>query len=235
MKRRYLVVGLVVITVVWTAALALVAKNALDRLAIRPWGNPMADGVPVPLAGDTRVGQTFVAPMAGLYHIEVSLMPPASDTARPVILHLTAGPAAPADLYTAEFTTAEIDPQGPMGFDFEPIRDSEGREFFFYLESPGTPSNEAARVYYSPNSTLEGAIAIVDGEPVAGDLTFHTMYSLRTRERIGLLLSRMAEGRPYLIGSKAFYVILAIAYVLALGAFLYLLGARVADEPEQEA
>ncbi|MEJ2211988.1 MAG: hypothetical protein P8129_23555, partial [Anaerolineae bacterium] len=184
MKRRYLVLALILITSVWAIGLAAVAKSALDRLEIRPWGNPMAGSVSPPLAGETRVGQVFVAPMPGLYRLEVSLVPPERDTARPLLLHLRAGSTAQADLYTAEFTTAEIAPGTPLGFDFDPIRDSQGREFFFYLESPGTAPDEAARVLYGPRSTLDNATALVDGEPLAGDLAFHTLYSLRTRDRV---------------------------------------------------
>jgi hypothetical protein len=232
MKRRYLILAL--ITAAWAIALAAVAKNAIDRLNVPPWGNPMADSTSAPLAGDTRVGQAFVAPMDGLYRIEVVLVPAPEDTDRPLILHLTAGPTAQEDLYTAEFSTTEIDPATALGFEFGPIRDSKGREFFFYLESPGTDLEEAPSVRFSPNSTLEPADAYLNGEPLAGDLAFHSFYTLRTRDKVGLLLSRMTEDRPYLMGSEAFYLVLAAAYVLVLGAFLYKLGSQVAGEEDKD-
>ena len=233
MKRRYLALALVLLTAAWAVALAAVTKSAIDRLEIRPWGNPMADGASAPLAGETRVGQAFVAPMAGLYRIEVSLVPAPGAPDRTVILHLKAGPAAQEDLYTAEINTAGIDPGAPLGFEFAPVRDSKGREFFFYLESPGTVPEEAPSLRYSPSSTLEPAGAYLNGEPLAGDLTFHTFYTLRTRDRVDLLLSRMAEGRPYLMGSKAFYLVVAAAYVLVLGAFLYKIGSQIAGEGDE--
>jgi len=232
MKRRYLALFLVLLTAAWAVALAAVAKNAVDRLEIRPWGNPMGDNVSAPLAGDTRVGQSFIAPMAGLYRIEFSLVPAGGDAAQPVIFHLKASPAATEDLYTAQFGTIRIDAGVPFGFEFEPIRDSKDREFFFYLESPGTVPEEAPSVRYSPNATLEKAGAYLDGEPVAGDLAFHTFYTLRTRDRVDLLLNRMAAGRPYLMGSRAFYLVLAVAYVLALGVFLHKVGSQVVKESD---
>lgn len=232
MKHRYL--ALTLLTAVWLIAVAAIAKKAVDRLEVQPWGNPMSDSISAPLAKDTRVGQLFTAPLPGLYHIEVSLVPAAGDTTRPIIFHLKAGPDAGEDLYTAEFAPAQIKAGVPFGFEFEPIRDSKDQQFFFYLESPqSVPAGAgAASVRYSPTASLDRASAYLNGQPVAGNLTFHSFYTLRTRDRVDLLLSRMAKGRPYLMGSKAFYVILAAAYVLVLGAFLYKVGTSIVKGSE---
>jgi hypothetical protein len=88
-------------------------------------------------------------------------------------------------------------------------------------------------VSYSPAAGLEGANAYLDGRPLPGSLTFHTYYNLRTRDRLGLFLSRMAEGPPHLTGSKAFYLVLAAAYTLALVACLYRVGDQVATESDR--
>jgi hypothetical protein len=95
-----------------------------------------------------------------------------------------------------------------------------GQTYYFYLESANTTAEEAIAARYNPNARLEGASAYLNGQPVAGNLQFLTYYTLRTRDKAALLLSRMAEGRPYLLGTKGFYIALAAAYILALGAFL---------------
>ncbi len=231
MRRKLLALAL--LSIAWLVALSAVAKHAVDRLEVQPWGNPMSDGVSAPLAGDTRVGQMFTAPLPGLYRIEVSLVPGTGDVAQPVVFHLKTSPAGDEDLYSLEFNTAQIEAGAPLGFDFAPMRDSKGQSFFFYLESPQSVLAEAPLVRYSPGARLEGASAYLAGQPVAGNLTFHSYYTLRTRDRLDLLLSRISEGRPYLMGRKAFYLLLAAAYVLALGAFLYKVGHHVIKEGDE--
>jgi hypothetical protein len=235
MKRRTLTLtlALIVLTAAWLAALAALAKGALDGLEIRPWGNPMSDSISAPVAGTTRVGQSFVAPMPGLYRIEVSLVPGDGGAARPVSFHLQADPSVGEDLATIEFSTTEIEAGIPFGFEFEPIRDSMGRRFFFFLESPESEPEQAPRVRYSPSAMLERANAYLDGQPLSGSLTFHSYYNLRTHDRVDLLLSRMTEGRPYLMGSKAFYLVLAALYALGLGVFLYKVGDHAIRESDE--
>jgi len=74
---------------------------------------------------------------------------------------------------------------------------------------------------YSPNATLKDAIARNNGVEIGGQVQFRIHSTLRTRDRADLLLSRMAEGRPYLWGSPALYTVLGITYALALGILLF--------------
>lgn len=223
---------LALLTAAWLVALAIVAKSALDRLEIAPWGNPMSDSVSAPVAGAARFGQLFVAPMPGLYRIEVSLVSGGDGAAGALIFHLRAEPSASEDLVTIEVSPAQIEAGTPLAFEFEPIRDSIGRRFFFFLESPEMEPEQAPRVLYSPGAALEGANAYFDGQPLAGSLTFHSYYLLGWWDRANLLLSRLTEGRPYFLGSKAFYLVLAAFYALALGAFLYKVGEQVVRESD---
>jgi len=199
---------------VWLVALALVVKTSLDRLTVPPWGNPAGDGPPLQVSGETQVGQQFTAPLPGLYRIEVMLDRPATGGSRQLTFHLKTDPAATTDLWTAHLNTGEIQQGVPYGFEFPPLRHSKGQTFYFYLEGEGVA------VRYSPEAVLEGASACLNGRPLAGELQFRTFYTLRTRDKADLLLSRMAEGRPYLFGAKGFYVALALTYALVLALFL---------------
>jgi len=205
---------------VWLVALALVVKTSLDRLTVPPWGNPAGDGPPLQVSGETQVGQQFTAPLPGLYRIEVMLDRPATAGSRPITFHLKTDPAATADLWTAPLNTGEIQQGVPYGFEFPPLRHSKGQSFYFYLESADSESGEGVAVRYSPEAVLEGASACLNGRPLTGELQFRTFYTLRTRDKADLLLSRMAEGRPYLLGAKGFYVALALTYALVLALFL---------------
>lgn len=228
MKRKIL--ALTLLTAAWLAGLAITAKSALDRLEIQAWGSPMSDSVSAPVAGATRVGQFFTAPMPGLYRIEVNMVPGDGAVARPIVFHLRADPSAKEDLVTVESSTAQIEGGTPFGFEFEPIRTSKDQRFFFFLESPQSEPEQAPLAHYSPHAVLEGASAYLDDQPLSGSLAFHTYYTLRTRDRLDLFLSRMVWDRPYLTGSKAFYLVLAAAYALALFAFLYRVGDQVVRE-----
>ena len=206
----------VVVALVWLAALALMVKSSVDRLSAPPWGNVVEGDLSPGMAGSTRVGQTWRAPLPGLYRIEVWLQPPRLGDSRPLTFHLRAGVDAASDLWTATVDPAQVAAGSPYAIDFGPLRDSKDRTFYFFLESPQSQPGEAVRVVYGPKATLSDGSAYVDGREVAGDLVFQTYYTLRTREKVDLLLERMAEGRPYLLGTKGFYVGLAVVNALLL-------------------
>lgn len=231
MSRRRLVIGGLI--ALWALTLAVIAKTSIDRLLLpSPWGNPRGDGLSAEVTGDTHVGQAFTAPLPGLYRIEIVLAQATASNAHRVTFHLKTDPASAQDIWTADLDTSDVQDNRPYGFEFEPIRESEGRSYYFYLESAESAPGDAIAVRYSPYATLEEASAYLNGQPIAGDLQFHTFYSLRTRDRIDLLLTHMAEGRPYIFGTKGFYVGMAVAYGLVLGVFLLLIARVILEEAE---
>lgn len=233
MKKRYLI--LAGIMAIWLIALALVAKASVDRLQAPAWGNPSGDELSPELAGDTHVGQQFVAPLPGLQRIEVALFPATTGGAKQIVFHLKTDPAATEDLWTSVFEADELQDGEFFVFEFPEMRDSKGKTYYFYLESADSLPGDAVAVYFSPQDFLEGASAYLNEEPAMGNLKFRTGYSLRTREKIELLLSRMTESRPYLVGSRWFYIGLVVAYVLVLGAFLFLIAKIIVEEQEKTA
>ncbi|RPI56221.1 MAG: hypothetical protein EHM56_04640 [Chloroflexi bacterium] len=218
---------MVALAVLWLAALALVVKTGVDRLHASPWGNAAAGDMSPEVAGSTQVGQAWMAPLPGLYRIELFLQPPATGSGQPLTFHLQAGVDATSDLWTATIDPGQIVAGSPYAIEFEPLRDSRGRTFYFYLESPQSRPGEAVQFVYGPASVLEGGSAYLNGQEAAGNLVFQTYYSLRTREKVDLLLERMAEGRPYLLGTKGFYVGLAILYGLLLLLLIWHVGKKV--------
>jgi hypothetical protein len=213
--------------------LTLVAKTAMDRLSIPPWGNPLGGGQSLEVAGDGSVGQEFTAPLPGLYRIEIALIRAADDDVHRVTIHLKDDLGSARDLSTVALDTQEVQEDIPYGFEFEPIRDSAGQTYYLYVESAGSMPGSAIAVGYSPDSVLEGACAYLNGVPLTGNLQFQTFYSLRTRDRIGLLLARMADGRPFVLGNKGLYLGLAMAYAVVFGVFLWLVVRAVLETPEE--
>lgn len=207
----------VAVALVWAVALVLVAKSALDRLPVATWGNPIGGDDSLPVDTGAPVGQRFIAPMPGLYRIDLQLDRDPAAPDQTLTFHLKRDPASPTDLWATTFSSAQVQDGVAYSFEFPVQRDSMGQSYYLSLES-SAPATVAAR--FSSTSSLEGASAYLDGQPAAGNLQFSTYYSLRTRERLDLLLARLARGKPYFLGSKGFYVGLGLAATVVLGAFL---------------
>ena len=71
MIKRFLVFGSLL--AVWLLVVGFVAKSAVDRLSAPPWGNPSGGATTLMLVDDTRIGQTFTAPLPGLHRIDLLL------------------------------------------------------------------------------------------------------------------------------------------------------------------
>jgi hypothetical protein len=227
MNRRFLfVLGT---TAVWLVAMILVAFGAVQSISVEPWGNPRGESRSPILAGADQVGQQFTAPYPGLYAIELGLDTPAASSANRIIFHLKSDPLAVGDLWTATLETGSLR-EGAARIEFPPIRNSMGQTYFFSLELPEAVPDDGIAIRYSRDSALEGAQVFLGGQPIAGNLQFHSFYTLRTRDKVSLLLARMAESRPYLFGNQWFYIGLAVAYVFALALFMWHAAALVLDE-----
>jgi hypothetical protein len=215
---------------VWGLAIALLVIVSVDRLSVAPWGNPRGELLSPEVQGQVCVGQKFTAPFPGLYRIDVMLERASARHDHLVTVHLKADPTATADLWTSSFRTSDLQEGVPYSIEFGPMRDSKGRTYYFCLESPDSVPGDAIAVRYSPDSVLENAGAYLNDQPVAGNLTFYTYYTLRTRDKVDLLLTRMAEGRPYWFGTKGFYVGLAATYILLVAVFLWQVAQAVLEK-----
>ena len=223
--RRLFVLGT---TAVWLVIMILVVFGAVQSISVEPWGNQLGESLSPAVAGTTQVGQQFMAPYPGLHRIEVGLDSASASDTNQVIFHLKSDPMADADLWTATLDLNSLR-EGTARVDFPPIRNSMGQTYFFYLESPDAVPDNAIAARYSDDTTLDGARAFLGDQPIAGNLQFHSFYTLRNRDRVGLLLARMAEGRPYLLGNEWFYVGLAAAYALILAVFMWYAARLVLD------
>lgn len=209
-------------TVLVAAALVLVVGNSVNSVTAPPWGSTTGTERSAEVAGDTMVGQQFVAPFPGLHRIDVGLDPGQVHNTHHLTFHLKkVGSPATDDLWTADLVSDDIRDGEPYTFEFPAIHDSAGQDYYFYLESAESSQGDAVTVRYDPASFLDGSTALVDGQPVDGNLQFETLYALRAGDKADLLLRRMTEGRPYLLADRWFYLGLAVVYVLLLVAFLW--------------
>jgi hypothetical protein len=231
MIKRCVVLG--GLLAVWLLFMGIMAKSALDRLSVPPWGNPSGSATTLVLAGDTQIGQTFTAPLPGLHRIDLLLDVSSADPAQQIAFHLQTDASATEDLWSTGLSLGKAEGKQAVILEFPPIRDSQNKVYHFYLESFGNSPGEPMVVMSTPENMLPDASATLDRMPVTGTLWFQSYYSLRTREKIDLLLSRMAEGRPYLLGAKAFYAGVAAVYVIVLGSLIASIVGSIFKEQER--
>jgi len=227
--RRLYMVGLLFLFLI---GLGAIVATGLHHVEAPPFGNPMGDDL-VSIAGSGSAGQLFTAPLPGLCCVQVTLHETMTGSAGLLTFHLQAWPGSAGDLWTAQVDPAAVQPGQPHKFEFPPIRDSRGKRYYLYLESPGAAPASGLAVGYSSMAVLDGAGAYLDGQPVTGNLQFSTEYRLTSWEKADLLLARIATGRPGLLGIKELYAIPAAAYALILGAFVLRVAGLIIEEQEQ--
>jgi hypothetical protein len=212
-RRRLFYLGSMAL---WAVVLAVIGKASLDQVSVPPWGNPASEESPLVVEGGGEVGEAFVAPFPGLYRITVTQAGIAASTPQAMTFHLTTDPQGGPDIWSSAIPSDGLQAGQPLSFEFLPLGDSAGQTYYFYLEAANPEPGTAIGLNYSADTNLDGAGAYLDGVPVAGNLQFQTFYALRTRDKLDVMLNRMASGRPYMFGSKMFYVGLGLAYVLVL-------------------
>ncbi len=230
-KHRLWLAG---IATVWLVVLAMVVITSLDRLSAPSWGNPIGEILSTEVIKDSQVGQLFTAPLPGLHRIEVALVRPGTGPSHQLTFHLKSAPEAAEDLWSTNLTSDAIQNNEAYGFQFPPICDSRGQTFYFCLDSIDSVPGGAVAARYGPTADLEGASAYVNHQPTAGNLVFRSYYALGLTDKIEYFLGRMAEGRPYILGTKGFYIGLAIVYALVLVAFLLQTAKVILNEAKEE-
>jgi len=88
------------------------------------------------LTAGKKQGGCFTATRPNLYRLDIPFATYSRLNTPDVILHVKASPNDRQDLATVCVSAALLRDNQPYRFTFEPIPDSQGREFYFYLESP---------------------------------------------------------------------------------------------------
>jgi len=124
---------------------------------------------------NSTAGQTFISPYNGLYEIGVLFNANTSVNGGDVVFHLRESPSA-EDLRRVAVNGSSLKANSLARMAFPPIPDSEGKEYYFFVEAPGsTPQDKVALNYDISNLYADGT-AYYDSEPIDGDLEFRTRY-----------------------------------------------------------
>ena len=196
-----------------TIFLALLGVAILEKQDLSQTSQPLF-GEMVEFHGPQKIGQSFVASRPGLCRVALLLARKGQTNHSPVVFHLREGAEAKVDLATVTINASHLEdvttmvrrPYVYQSFSFPPIPNSAGQPFYFWAESPQSPADDPLLARYQTGDIyFEGAMSI-DGSAISGDLAFRACYAKGFLGNAALLLERLAEHRPPVWGSKAFYV-----------------------------
>jgi hypothetical protein len=218
------------------AAFALVWLIALARLPLTVPAPALYHIEPIgEIRGAQTVGQTFVAPYAGLYRVDVALADYARVNTGPVIFTLRREPDG-AELVRQEFAAEAIRGDVRYRFEFPPLADPPGQAYSFEFFAPDAVAGNAITAYLHPTELVADGQAFWAGQPLDGDLVFDLHFRVGGWQRARIWLAQASAGKPGLLGQEWFYplLVLGVAAMIAL-LFRWLPSALAADEPPAEA
>jgi len=128
------------------------------------------------ILGNKTIGQTFLAPYSNLSDVEIQLATYIRVNTHEVIFHLRSVPSSSTDLYTIKLPADKIADNSFHRFSFDPITDSKGRLFYFFIESPNSTSGNAITIWYNKEDAYKDGQAYENGLPLAGDLAFRAHF-----------------------------------------------------------
>jgi hypothetical protein len=209
--------------------LLITTAISLGHVSLPPDGNRVKEVETGEVWGERTVGQTFVASYPGLYRIDIFLDTSDHTDTYDATFHLREGPQAANDLYSAHFDPGGVEDDAYHTFAFDPIRDSAGRTFYFFLSASQAEQGDAFVLWKSREDTYPGGQAYINGAPLEGDLVFLTYYEPPWFYRLITLLDRLAANKPGPWGDKTLYILLFGAYLVLAGLLFRQLS--IADQP----
>ena len=202
MGKRWWVIGGMV-TLLTTSALALPLHLSLIRL-----NQDTHDWHIVVAQGDQRVSQTFFSHYPGITAIVLQPADPLPPDDQWMTLRLKEPTQAGQERLTQTRPVREPLVDGRLRFAFEPLDDSEGKEYLVEIETQGAVPLKL--VGHSLNLYTEGELQ------GGGDLLFEVDYDGLLWPTLRALLQRLAANKPGPLGQPWFYVALSAAYGLVL-------------------
>ncbi|MCL5026742.1 MAG: hypothetical protein M1531_09670 [Chloroflexi bacterium] len=137
----------------------------------------VSDMVPGEIWGTQTVGQTFRSNLPNLAAVELSLATYARPVTGSVVFHLRQSPEAESDLRTVEIQAGTVVDNAWRRFEFEPIADSAGKSYYFFLDAPSSVSGKAITMWATSGDAYADGTMMVNHQPASGDLAFRTYHT----------------------------------------------------------
>jgi hypothetical protein len=168
------------------------------------------------LVGGIELGQTFVAPRDGLDRVDVLLYGHRRHNTQPVTFHLHRE-GTNEDQVTITFNAGEVWDWQWMPFQFDPLVDSAGQTYVFFLESPTSTPDDGLSLGGVEGDLYPHGTGLINGQPARADAAFMTYYTgVSWSEKITALAHKLTGPKPSIWGDIRLYVLLSVIYLLLL-------------------
>ncbi|MBU3956784.1 hypothetical protein KKI19_00685 [Patescibacteria group bacterium] len=166
---------------------------------------------------DRKVGQTFVANKDNLNIIVLDLRNAMLKNEQPIVFHLREM-GTDRDLREIQISGLNVGDPGSVRFQFEPISDSAGKSYYFYLESPSSTVFDAVEIFHSPKDVYSEGEMILNDKSAVGELRFVSYYYPGSkknviRETIKDFTSRLFTDKGFII---SYLFLLFLTFSLSL-------------------
>ncbi len=226
----------ILLPVVIVAALFLVGQQSVASLSCD--GQIVNSILPtqgLALTEGVRFGQTFLSPWPNLQRIDVLLYGYFRHNTQPVTFRLREV-GGDRDLFSQTFSAGRVWGWRWLSFEFAPLAESAGKEYYMFIESPGAVAGDALSVGGANDVFYSLGSAFVNDTPAVGDGAFKVCFarlsSSQTTQSLGL---RLVLGKPSLLGLPGTYIVLAlICLLLFAGLLICFYQLRLHDDVPQE-
>lgn len=199
--------------------------------ALEPLGQTTAGVGAQKIWGSTTVGQSFHAPFDGLHQVSVLLKTGGRGAnSSGLRFRLRTDPAATTDLAVVVIDNSTITQDGWVTFEFPPLRNAGGRDFYFLLEAPQAQPETALSALIARRDRYANGSYYLNGMPLKGDLAFSFRARPGLNEWLQGIFELLAHNKPSFWGQPVLYGLLAVIYLALL-----LLAVRLIALPEEEA
>jgi len=166
---------------------------------------------------DRKIGQTFIANKDNLNIIILDLKNAALKNQQPIYFHLEEAKTA-RSLREIEISGLNVGDPSSVRFQFDPILNSAGKSYYFYLDSPTSTGEDAIEVYYSSQDLYSGGEMMVNNQKFEGELRFTSYYypgskTTAAREMIKDFRARLLVDKSFVI---AYLALLFLTFGLSL-------------------
>lgn len=166
---------------------------------------------------DRKVGQTFVANKDNLNIIVLDLRNAMLKNEQPLYFHLQERDTNQV-LREIEISGLNVGDPGTVRFQFEPLPNSAGKNYYFYLESPSSTVFDAVEIFHSPKDVYSEGEMILNDKSAVGELRFVSYYY--PGSKMSLLRETIKDFTSRLFTDKAFaffyLILLVVVFSLSL-------------------
>mgnify|MGYP001082971056 CR=1 FL=1 len=173
--------------------------------------------------GDIKIGQTFIAEYDNLTGIKVLLATYDRKNIGNFIFHLKSNIQSKEDEFIYHGDLNKVKDNKYFNFNFPAIRNSKGKKYYFYLESPHAQFGNAITIWSNTLDSYKDGEKIVNGVVSEGDLVFLTTYDSGVINNFSIFLDKITKNKPFPLEKKLFYIILISLFILCCSLFITIL------------